>query len=333
MWWIGLHRLPPELYYRYRLFLPERRRRAIAYLGWTEHNEMLVAAQQHGANGLHEVMEDKAAFERWCRDRGLAVVTSVAAFAEGRRVDAGRALPLTDLVVKPTREGGGRGVTVHPLVDDGWLDADSDGRLDVDGLVTRLARRSLDAPIVVQRRLRNHPLLSAFSPKGALCTVRVVTARGPDGRCGVLFAGLGMPTGDGDVDNFHAGGLCAPIDPVTGRLGTAARVYESECMVRHDRHPDTGARIRGVILPAWDQVRRLALRAHALAEHTPFVGWDIVVDPDGPRILEANPTFDAALSQVTTGTPLGESVYLPYLLHHMGHTGSESGEPLSGARR
>jgi hypothetical protein len=41
-------------------------------------------------------------------------------------------------------------------------------------------------------------------------------------------------------------------------------------------------------VPDWPAIRDLALRAARSFPESPFIGWDLVVTPDGPVVLEAN---------------------------------------------
>jgi len=96
-----------------------------------------------------------------------------------------------------------------------------------------------------------------------------------------------MPT-----DNFSGGGIAAPIDPATGRLGTGSRhpVKARGMQLRGiTHHPDTGAQIEGAVLPHWDRLRDTVVRAAASLPTNRYVGWDIIVDEGGaPVILEGN---------------------------------------------
>ena len=71
---------------------------------------------------------------------------------------------------------------------------------------------------------------------------------------------------------------------------------------RFTHHPDTGAQIAGAVLPQWDQVLDVVLRAAASVPFNRMAGWDILVDAEGvPVILEANGKSDVNLLQVHGG--------------------------------
>src|SRR5690606_13381552 len=118
---------------------------------------------------------------------------------------------------------------------------------------------------------------------------RLVTYRRLDTPAAPLMAAFRMPTGDGMVDNFNAGGIAAPVDLATGEMGRA--------VARHltggafDVHPTSGAPITGVRLPKWSDALALGLRAHDAFPRMPFVGWDVVITAGKPLLLEANPTW------------------------------------------
>jgi hypothetical protein len=71
---------------------------------------------------------------------------------------------------------------------------------------------------------------------------------------------------------------------------------------RFTHHPDTGAPIAGAVLPGWERVLDVVLRAAASVPFNRMAGWDVLVDREGePVILEANGNSDVNLLQVHGG--------------------------------
>lgn len=101
------------------------------------------------------------------------------------------------------------------------------------------------------------------------------------------------------VDNWSAGGLSAEIDLDTGELGPGASCPSGRAAMRwHDTHPDTGAALRGQVIPGWREVRDDLL---TIAQMLPFykcIAWDIVIMEDGIGAIEANSTTDVDLLQI-----------------------------------
>jgi hypothetical protein len=102
------------------------------------------------------------------------------------------------------------------------------------------------------------------------------------------------------VDNFRmgAGGLSAWIDIGTGELGPAACKPETGAVKWHDTHPESGAPIRGVRLPRWQEMTTDILRLSAHLPFIPFIGWDVVLTEEGYQVLEMNPGSGFFLFQV-----------------------------------
>ena len=90
------------------------------------------------------------------------------------------------------------------------------------------------------------------------------------------------------VDNFHAGGIAANIDLVTGTLGRATDIGLTPDIGWLDRHPDDGGVITGRVLPFWSEVLALARRAHLVFNQRLVAGWDIAILADGPVLVEGN---------------------------------------------
>ncbi|SEP91655.1 sugar-transfer associated ATP-grasp domain-containing protein [Natrinema salaciae] len=101
------------------------------------------------------------------------------------------------------------------------------------------------------------------------------------------------------VDNFSSGGLSAPIDRETGRLGTAAEYPRHGTVGWHETHPETGARIEGTSIPGWEEIRDRLLEIAETFSFAPYIGWDLVVTGEGEfRIIGANSYPDVASLQV-----------------------------------
>ncbi len=92
------------------------------------------------------------------------------------------------------------------------------------------------------------------------------------------------------VDNWHGGwgGLCAKIDLVTGVLGPAATLSSGGQLCWYARHPESGAPIQGVCVPAWPETTAAILRVAERLPYAPAIGWDLVVTDTGCCLLEGN---------------------------------------------
>jgi glutathione synthase/RimK-type ligase-like ATP-grasp enzyme len=112
-----------------------------------------------------------------------------------------------------------------------------------------------------------------------------------------------MPAADGNVDNFGSGGIASPVDLDSGRLGPAIKLLHATVF---ENHPTTGARIAGVQVPLWQETIALCIKAHRFAENFTFLGWDLAVTDDGPKLIECNVWPQSEISQVPHGRGLLE---------------------------
>jgi hypothetical protein len=214
--------------------------------------------------------------------------------------------PPDDLFLKPSALWGGKGACLLRYGDDGAWRADESGPLNRNGLVAFAESRLPGLPWILQPRMRNGPAWAPFSP-GALCTVRVVTAwTGGTPPVAIVYGSMRFPRLGAIVDNFAAGGLAAEFDPADGRLAWAgAHGLDAKAL---DRHPDTGARIAGVVIPEWDRITALALRAHTPLPDVALIGWDVAFCGSEPLLVEANTNWG-----VLPGTPLGDTCFVETL--------------------
>jgi hypothetical protein len=262
-------------------------------------------------------LNDKMAFAEVCREHQLRTIPILATAAAGKvRLHDGDHLPPCDLFVKPADGRGGKGT-------ERW---DHKGRaryqnggvpLSEREFRERLGRNSRSAPLIVQPRVTNCNELCELN-NDALSTVRIVTCLDESDRAEVIAGVLRMAVGDNHkVDNFHAGGIAAAVDLPTGRLGPASDLGMDSRMGWVDRHPDTGATIRGRVVPYWQDACALARRAHGAFPERAAIGWDIAPTEDGPIIVEGNAAPDFDIVQRMTRSGLAESRLSELLLHHM----------------
>jgi hypothetical protein len=224
-------------------------------------------------------------------------------------------LPDCDLFVKPLTGCGGKGAErwdrVAPRT---W----SNGRAklgDSDLLKELCARRRA---LVVQRRIQPHPALEPLT-SGATPTVRALTILDEGGRPELVATVFRMSMGvNRTVDNIHAGGLGCAVSLQGGTLGLASNLGSDARFGWHRDHPTTGARIEGVQLPFWGEVKALAVRAHGTVEGRIVIGWDIAIAEDGPIIIEGNrgPDMDLMQRFMETGF-CGQHRFGELIAHHL----------------
>ena len=224
-------------------------------------------------------------------------------------------MPARDLFSKPAAGQGGAGAARWVWDGAGYVGEDGERFAPAD-LVARLQALSRERPHVLQPRFMNVPDLDALSP-GTLSTVRVITVRAPGRDPEHVGSFLRMATKDGPVDNFHQGGLAAPVDAETGRLGSAVRMDLRLAAQDYDRHPATGDAIAGARVPQWEEVLALSLEAHRTLTDVSVVGWDAAVTTDGVALVEANTAPDARFQQ-TGARPLGATAYAQVYLDVLG---------------
>jgi hypothetical protein len=138
---------------------------------------------------------------------------------------------------------------------------------------------------LVETFAQQHPALNELSPS-AVNTVRIFTRLGDRDEVIVLGCRLRISV-NCKVDNLAAGNLAAPIDEQTG-IVTGPGVYSDITKPDEPIHPITKVPIIGFQLPFWPETIKLAKDAARLHPQNRSIGWDIVVTPDGPGLIEGN---------------------------------------------
>lgn len=319
LWLTARYGFRPHYYYIFELFLPENRRNAGDYVHRYVVKDSLYRMLKQS---IVSPLTDKLGFAAYCKERGLSVAGIVASLVDGK-IEGGTfaGLPAKDLFIKRTRGRGGARAELWHYEDGVYRQqsaANAPGNgLDGDALMARLLDLSHREPFLVQERQVNHPDISDLSPS-ALATVRLLTFVDENGGIEPVRALFRMGrSADSIVDNFHAGGVAAPVDLGSGALGPATDFGLSPSIGWIDRHPATGAQITGRRLPQWDAVLALAKDAHRHFRDRAIVGWDIAITADGLSIVEGNGAPDVDNIQRPHKTPLGQSRFAELMMWHV----------------
>ncbi|WP_029145508.1 sugar-transfer associated ATP-grasp domain-containing protein [Microbacterium luticocti] len=149
---------------------------------------------------------------------------------------------------------------------------------DWDGFHRGLRERG---ELLLEEVIRQHPDLAAVCP-GTVNTTRVTAFF--DGERTHILA-MAQKFGRGAVsDQMTFGGFYTMLDERGHAVGAG---YDSHGHV-HERHPDSGFRIADFQLPMTDEVTAFVDRVARVVPQVQYVGWDIVVTPDGPVLVEGN---------------------------------------------
>lgn len=313
------HQISPRYYYMFEFYLAERMRQAGNYLMRYETKEVAfrLLSPRDAASAIS--IKNKIAFAGACAARGLPAVPLLAAFRDGAAVpEVGASLPPEiGVFAKRVLGKGGFGASRWNWIGNGCYRSTTGEELSGPQLLEHLAKLSQREAYLVQPALTNHAALRELSV-GALATVRVLTCRDLQGRFEVtnaVFRTSANPKSA--VDNIHAGGIAAPVDLATGRLGPASDLGRGPKFAWHDAHPVTGAPITGRVLPFWPETMALATRAHAAFAQWAVIGWDIAILDEGPLLIEANKGPDVDLIQRPSRGPIGNGRFGELLADHL----------------
>ena len=202
------------------------------------------------------------------------------------------------MFLKPLAAGKGKGV--RRLDADGevfWIDRVPSTRDQVVKLL------STEDGWFLSGTVQQHPDLASIY-EHTTNTIRLITMRMPDGTAKIFFAVLRMGTAATvPVDNGSRGGLVSRIDLATGELSEARTLWSHDVFAEH---PDSNARIHGVLVPLWEEVTAAVLEAVDAVPYLQFIAWDILVTPDGPCVIEANTSSGVNIIQIWGPQRYGE---------------------------
>jgi len=277
-------------------------------------NRLDAEAYQHRRD-----LGDKRAAAAWCDEHGLPHAGPLMLVEDGKTILLGAQADLDRDLFAKRREGrGSYKVTPYRRVAP-FQYQDRDGRIltlqqITDGLMNRKPRRSwMLVPL-----LHTHPELADLTGD-SLLTFRALTCLDEQMRpviTNLYLRSITKIEPRWDVGRLEEYG--APVDLETGMLGQITG-DKPECLSEFfDHHPVTGARVTGRLVPGWRDMAQLAVRAHATLPGRVFIGWDIAMTAEGPKILEGNSFADPMFPQRVFRQPIGHMRLGELLNFHLG---------------
>ena len=132
---------------------------------------------------------------------------------------------------------------------------------------------------IAEEILIQHPILAELNDS-SVNTVRAMTFRGE-----LLSCVLKVGRGGAVVDNMHSQGMYGNINMEYGL--TDSLFYDID-LNEYAFHPTSGARLIGVEIPHWEELKELVRKAAQVFPDAAYIGWDCAILQDKVVIIEAN---------------------------------------------
>lgn len=259
--------------------------------------------RSRGINDPYSViLNNKVAFteiiERYCSTPEIYCIKKGRRLAgmHGRRFDGYEELTallreVGAFVVKPVGAGKGKGVYVCAYSDGAYLLNDAPS--SEDEIISELKSHTNWLACAYAHQA---DYLNKIYPDSAN-TLRMIVLRSAETQQFELFfavqrIGAGWT---GAVDNGSRGGLVAMVDLDTGVLSEARTLHD---LAVYQTHPDTGAPIKGTVIPGWEQIKADVLEVSTHFPYLDIIAWDILPTPDGFTVIEANTSSGVNIIQL-----------------------------------
>lgn len=180
------------------------------------------------------------------------------------------------VIYKPLSGQMGRGVEVYNLVT-------TEAGVVYDNLASY-------PPGIVEEYVRQHPEINRMCPT-SVNTVRIVSLSHnghfvtEDSHYAIAYAAFRIGGGKEIVDNFHSGGMVAGVDLATGTVVTNATDEDGRVFTHH---PTTGTQIKGFVIPYFQEAVNKVCHELESKQLEGYLGWDIAISEDGPKLIEVN---------------------------------------------
>lgn len=319
-----VHGAKPWIYYLSECYRPGAMAEAGSIVMRNEIKHGIGKALNHldrEARKLRRDLGDKRKAAAWCDEHGLPHAGPLMLVEDGKTILLGKRDDLDrDLFAKRRQGRGSYKVAPYRRVAP-FQYQDRDGRtVTLDQITEALLNRKPARSWMLVPLLHTHPDLADLTGE-SLLTFRALTCLDEQMRPVITNLYLRSitkiePRWKGKIGRLEEYG--APVDLETGLLGQITG-DKPECLSEFfDHHPVTGARVTGRAVPGWREMADLAVKAHATLPGRVFIGWDIAMTAEGPKILEGNSFADPMFPQRVFRQPIGHMRLGELLNFHLG---------------
>jgi alpha-L-glutamate ligase-like protein len=190
----------------------------------------------------------------------------------------------TDFVIKPASGSGGGGIVVIAgKRGEKWVSVGGtqytleDIRKHISDIIFGVYSFGLQDQAIIESRVVQHPHIDALSPFG-LADVRLILCRHEP-----VLAMIRLATkASNGTANLHQGAIGVGVDIATGNTQHAS--FNGKAV---QTHPDSDVPLINQNIPYWSDVLKTAEKV-ARAVPLKYIGVDIAVSENGPRLLEIN---------------------------------------------
>ena len=197
---------------------------------------------------------------------------------------------LSDVIIKPSLEEGGKGVRSLNVVN---------GVTDIAGMTIQVLFHQYSKDFIIQEKIHQHPEMSRLNPS-SVNTIRVLTYR-TNMEILLLYSVVRIGKKGMTVDNESSGGISARVNSD----GTVAKYAYGAPGNEKVERTDSGVLLDGFRIPSYEKVIDAAKKCHMMLPFFNIIGWDFCIDQDGqPVMIEWNSNPD--LSQTANGPAFGD---------------------------
>jgi hypothetical protein len=143
-----------------------------------------------------------------------------------------------------------------------------------------------------QATIKQHPVLNELN-SSCVNTLRLDTFVDSEGTVEIITAYLRTSIVNNFVDNMALGGCGVGVDMMSGRLNDNGYINVKIGGVRMPtEHPVTHKPFNSVVIPYFNEVKRMVISAAGCVPNLRLIGWDIAISEDGPVLIEGNSDYN-----------------------------------------
>lgn len=176
-----------------------------------------------------------------------------------------------EVIIKPA--GGACGMGIYKL-----------NHSDETGIQKLLNNLKKGDNLIMEQMIVQHSEMAKMNPS-SVNTIRVITMIDRTGDVHIISTLAKFGASAGCVSNTLSGGICCHINKDTGILDRPGKDMHG---APHFYHPVSGVVIPGFQIPNWDGVCEYAKSLAMVVPTGRYIGWDIVIRPDGYDVIEGN---------------------------------------------